>query len=93
MAFSNCMKAEAQAPGKCCHQEMGGDNSGHCPKPEKGCNPQADCCLNCPLCYVVVLPGSAEPVQLEVASREYATWISSYGYLYHASCWKPPNAA
>ena len=93
MASSKCLAAEAQTPAKCCDQAMSGGKSGHCPKPEKGCNPQADCCLNCPLCYVMELPGSPAAAQTRVGSLEYGAWISSYVYLYHASCWKPPNVA
>lgn len=62
-------------------------------KPVKGCNPMNDCCLNCPLCYVMLLPASPERVAIAATVREYFAPSSTYVYLYHASCWKPPNAA
>lgn len=75
--------------GDCCH----GAVKGRCPKPTKGCNPTSDCCLNCPLCFVMLLPAGVERGEAATVSLEYPEWASSYLYLYHASCWKPPNAA
>ena len=53
----------------------------------------ADCCLNCPLCYVTLLPAQSKNLQQAAPPKEYNIWSSSYIYRYHASCWKPPNAA
>ncbi|HWB93970.1 MAG TPA: hypothetical protein VG605_19080 [Puia sp.] len=66
---------------------------GHCPRPSKGCSPTSDCCLNCPLCFQMLLPVSAERTGVGAVSVEYPEWTSSYVYLYFASCWKPPNMA
>ena len=64
-----------------------------CPKQSKGCNSAADCCLNCPLCYVMLLPVSPERAGIVTGVREYGVWHTAYLYHYHASCWKPPNQA
>ena len=66
---------------------------GQCPKQSKGCNSGADCCLNCPLCYVMLLPVSPERAGIVTGVREYGVWHTAYLYHYHASCWKPPNQA
>lgn len=66
---------------------------GQCPKQSKGCNSGADCCLNCPLCYVMILPVSPERAGTVIRAREYGVWRDPYLYHYHASCWKPPNQA
>ena len=66
---------------------------GQCPKQSKGCNSGADCCLNCPLCYVMLLPVSPERAGIATGVREYGVWHTAYLYHYHASCWKPPNQA
>jgi hypothetical protein len=79
------------AGGKKCDQAMRAGKKGQ--GPSKGCNPAADCCLNCPLCYVMVLPASPATDGITTVQQEYAVWTSSYVYLYHSSCWKPPNAA
>ncbi|WP_188937109.1 hypothetical protein [Puia dinghuensis] len=56
--------------------------------------PQPDCYLNCPLCFVMVLPASDvdQPIA-SVFNRVYPVYIDSYAYSYHASAWKPPNEA
>ena len=66
---------------------------GQCPKQSKGCNSGADCCLNCPLCYIMLLPLSPERAGIVTGAREYGVWHTAYLYHYHASCWKPPNQA
>jgi hypothetical protein len=87
------------AGGSCCHRAMPAGKKGQCPKkeqcpkPSKGCNSGADCCLNCPLCYVMLLPVSAERAGMVTGAREYGVWHAAYLYHYHASCWKPPNQA
>jgi len=77
----------------CAHQSMDPGAKGQCPKPFKGCNPATSCCLNCPLCYVTVLPLAPEKSQEQRITTEYNVWSASYVYLYHTSCWKPPNQA
>lgn len=52
-----------------------------------------DCCLNCPFCYVTLLPAQPTTPQQGGTKKDYNIWSSSYIYLYHASCWKPPNEA
>jgi hypothetical protein len=79
---------ERAANGDCCHQ-----GKEQCPKPLKGCNAGADCCLNCPLCFVMLLPVSADRAAAIAGAREYGVWHTAYLYHYHASCWKPPNQA
>jgi hypothetical protein len=59
----------------------------------KNCNPGSDCCLNCPFCYVTLLPAQTKAPQQASATQEYNEWSSSYIYAYHGSCWKPPNRA
>jgi hypothetical protein len=79
--------AAAHNTDTCCHKKN------QCPKPEKGCNPTTDCCLNCPMCYVTLLPTSPGRIGVQKPAQEYAVWRSSYVYLFQATCWKPPNAA
>jgi len=90
IVVASCMTPKTATPQtthSCCHKED------TCPKPSKGCNTPNDCCLNCPLCYVTVLAIPADNIETQSQPREYSLWVSSYVYLYHASCWKPPNAA
>jgi hypothetical protein len=77
----------------CCHHSVNKEKKGQCPGSSRGCYPTADCSLNCPLCYVTVLTASQIQASPETIAREYAVWTSSYVYRFHASCWKPPNAA
>jgi hypothetical protein len=84
--------AEAHAAPTCCHG-AGQAEKKECPKPGKGCNPAADCCLNCPMCFVMVVPALVTGVEEQGVSTEYPVLSSSYAYSYYASCWKPPNAA
>jgi hypothetical protein len=95
MDMSSRAAATPHCNGDCCHdaRQAGAGEHEQCPKPSKGANPAADCCLNCPMCYVTLLPASLAPLEVQPAMRQYGVWQSSYGYLYHASCWKPPNAA
>jgi hypothetical protein len=75
------------------HSGCGGCAKGKCPKSSKECKPASDCCVNCPMCYVTLLPvtiGHSGPVFVSV---EYPAWASSYSFQYSISCWKPPNAA
>jgi len=81
------------ADGGCCHRAKPAATKEECPKPLKGCNAGADCCLNCPLCYVVLLPVSVDRAEEVAGAREYGDWRATYVYHYHASCWKPPNQA
>jgi len=93
----SCMAAQAGTPKSpapptthsCCQKQT----QDKCPKPSKGCNTPNDSCLNCPLCYVTVLATPAAKIEIQNQPREYSIWISSYVYHYHASCWKPLNAA
>ena len=77
----SCFAPVAKAGDDCCHHQKQSDK------------PTTDCCLNCPLCYVMLMPASLERIGAPVVLREYGVWTSSYVYLYQASCWKPPNAA
>jgi len=75
------------------HARCGGCEKGKCPKTAKECDPTSDCCLSCPMCYVMLLPvsiGHSDPVSV---SLEYPAWTPSYAYQYSVSPWKPPNAA
>jgi len=87
-------KCERGMQAGACHDAMRPEKKEQGHGPAKGCNPTAaDCCLNCPLCYVMVLPTHPEKTQVDAVRREYIVWNSSYVYLYHTFCWKPPNAA
>jgi hypothetical protein len=92
LAAPRVMDAMAQQKEKgcpaCCNK--GKEN---CPRQAKDCAPVNDCCFNCPLCYTMVLPASLESVTIERAPLEYSIWTTAYIYLYHSSCWKPPNVA
>src|SRR6185437_2704136 len=85
-----CSNPSAPHTETCCHRPSKPEER-QCPG--KRCNPLADCCLNCPFCYVTLLPAQSPTQQQERKKTEYNLWSSSYIYLYHASCWKPPSAA
>src|ERR1700722_5023471 len=55
-ACSPAAVADCSSGGGCCHAAKPVASRQQCPKPLKGCNTGADCCLNCPLCYVMLLP-------------------------------------
>jgi hypothetical protein len=65
-----------------------------CGKPAKKCNNEmADCCVNCPLCYVMIMPGAAMPAKSPgIVKKEYSPYLSSYVYIHCATSWKPPDA-
>jgi len=75
------------------HSGCGECAKGKCPKSSKECNPTSDCCLSCPMCFVMLLPTPIKHSDPVTVSLEYPVWTSSYAYQYCVSCWKPPNAA
>jgi len=63
----------------------------NCPKKEKGGTAAANCCLDCPLCYVTVMPCRNEvagPVLL--VKKVYPSYQSIFKDGYPADAWKPP---
>ena len=64
-----------------------------CKKPAKeGCSNTSDCCLNCPLCYVMTIAGVAMPGKSSGAvKKEYPHYQSNYIFIYCSTTWKPPN--
>lgn len=63
-----------------------------CPKPaEEKCN-TTDCCLNCPLCYLMLVPATTMPGEISSpAKKMYNHYSPSYFFIYYAGIWKPPN--
>jgi len=62
-----------------------------CKKQQKDCNADT-CCINCPLCYAVTMPVTAEAGKLSGAlKKEYPAFQSSYLFIYYSTSWKPPN--
>ena len=65
-----------------------------CKKPSKpDCQKTTDCCINnCPLFYVMTIPGTAISYNwFGVIKTKYPNHQSGYLYLYTSSAWKPPN--
>lgn len=69
-------------------------NDSPCKKPVSDCNNStANCCLNCPLCYVVTMPGDVLDGELpDPVNKEYSLYQSNYLFIYCSTTWKPPNA-
>jgi hypothetical protein len=59
-----------------------------------GAKNTADCCINnCPLCYVMTIPGISLPVKsFWVVEKAYPHYQSNYLFLYSSTSWKPPDA-
>jgi hypothetical protein len=64
-----------------------------CKKPTSDCNNStANCCVNCPLCYMMTMPGLGWGGRSLVnVKKEYALYQSHYIFIYCSTTWKPPN--
>ena len=87
------MAAVTHQEGSCCQGSGGSTKHATCPKSTKDCKSTTDCCVNCPMCYVTIMPASADHLVLSATTIHYAEWHSSYLYQYQSDSWKPPNAA
>ena len=66
----------------------------NCPKKEKRGATTAYCCLDCPLCYVTVMPSPNEAnAPAPGIKKVYPSYQSIYKDGYHADAWKPPATA
>jgi hypothetical protein len=92
-AVPRMMRAPEQGAVDCC-AKMDKTNAHQCPKDgkqEKGC---ADCCLNCPMCYTMILPGfTGQGNPSIVVTSSFGELPVAYLYQYYADVWRPPNAA
>jgi hypothetical protein len=82
------------SPKTCFARDMKDVDHSQCPRQGKENNEAANCCLNCPLCYMTILPCDQEagdPVMM--VKKLYPIYQSTYVYGYHADAWKPPNRA
>jgi hypothetical protein len=79
----------AVTPRDCCQHAK--KEGGQCPQPSKERNAKTDCCMNCPLCYVMLLPAVAGLAAIKPDKRLYVSFESSYQYTFYCSSWKPPN--
>lgn len=63
-----------------------------CKKPPKDCSNTSNCCVNCPLCYVMTITSAAMPGKSSgTVKREYPHYQSNYLFIYYTTAWKPPN--
>lgn len=78
----------------CCQKAVNGTVHSGCPKPGKGCNEVPNCCLDCPLCYLTILPFAQEETgPAAIGKKLYPVFRETCAYGYHADAWKPPNTA
>jgi len=92
-AVPRMMQAPAQATVDCCAKKD--KTAAHkCPKDgkeQKGCT---DCCMNCPLCYTMILSVFSREGQLStIVTPLYGDLPVAYLYGYYADVWRPPNTA
>jgi hypothetical protein len=74
----------------CCAKTKEAANT-PCQKPPKDCN-TTTCCVNCPLCYVMTVPGVSMPGQWnDIIKKEFSLYLSHYDFTFFATSWKPPN--
>lgn len=80
--------APAPAKENCCARKKA---NVPCKKPTQDCN-TTNCCVNCPLCYVMTISGFAMPAKLSgTVKKEYPHYLSNYVFKYYSTAWKPPN--
>ena len=92
-AVPRMMQAPVEGKVGCC-AKTDGTAAHKCPKDGKGEKGCADCCINCPLCYTMILPVLRQDAQqVEIFSRVYGELPVAYHYQYYADVWRPPNAA
>lgn len=80
-------KKESSCASKCTRKTA----STPCKKPAKD-NEMANCCVNCPLCYVTTVASALMPGKTSgIVKRQYPRYQSNYLFTYYATSWKPPD--
>lgn len=73
----------------CC---AGKGSTGTCSKSSDAGNDGPECCVNCPLFYVMLTPQFIMPgTNTTTVKRNYSDHSADYFFTFYCSAWKPPD--